>query len=101
LAIAPTPIENQPATVAAAQAQAQKPVKPKQPVKKEVEKAVSLSTALKRIVVKQPKIPVDELVKQLEAMGYTGRSVVTIKTLYSDCQTTLRVAAAAGLFPPF
>ena len=61
--------------------------------------APSMSHALKALVVRAPKMPLDELVSKLEAAGFKGRSRVTISTLQSDALTTLRAAAEAGLFP--
>jgi hypothetical protein len=40
----------------------------------------------------------DELYARLEKAGFTGRSKVIVATLQSDCVTTLKAAAEAGLF---
>ena len=61
-------------------------------------KAPSMSNALKAIVVREPKITVDELVARLEQAGFKGRSKVTISTLRSDALTTLAAAKEAGLY---
>jgi hypothetical protein len=74
--------------------------KPSKPPKVKAEKGVSLSTALKRLVVATPTIGVDELYDRL-MKDYPGRSKVTIQTLRSDCITTLQVAVDAGKFPAF
>jgi hypothetical protein len=58
-----------------------------------------MSGALKSIVVRQPSISTDELFAKLEEAGFKGRSKVTVATLQSDANTTLRAAADAGLFP--
>jgi hypothetical protein len=58
----------------------------------------SLSRAIKEIVVREPKVTTDALVTKLAEAGFKDRSRVTIATLQSDCVTTLRAAAEAGLF---
>jgi hypothetical protein len=96
-------VENRPVQEAAApdQTTTQTPVKAK-PVKvAKPEKGPSLSSALRSIVVKEPKISTDELFTRLEGMGFKGRAKVTVATLQSDCLQTLKAAVDAGLFPKF
>jgi hypothetical protein len=89
----------QEAKVAEVKAKAQATQKPKPPVKiAKTTKGPSLSHKLKEIVVREPRINADELYARLAKAGYTGRSIVTIKTLLSDAVTTLKVAKEAGLY---
>ena len=81
-------------TAAPAPTETTKKAKPVTPAKK----TLSMSRALKDVMVKSPKTTVDELVARLEAMGFKGRSKVTIATLRSDCLTTLAAARDAGLY---
>jgi hypothetical protein len=72
--------------------------KAKPPVKIEAaKKSLSMSRALKDIVVREPRISTDELYARLDKVGFTGRSKVTVATLRSDTLTTL-AAAHAGLY---
>jgi hypothetical protein len=75
------------------------PKKVKPPVKiKEAKKAKSMSRAIKDFLVREPRMPLDELVAKLNNAGFKGRSVVTIQTLRSDTLTTLAAARDAGLY---
>src|ERR1700730_176754 len=66
------------------------PKKVKPPVKiQEAKKAKSMSRAIKDFLVRQPRMPLDELVAKLNNAGFKGRSVVTIQTLRSDTLTNL------------
>jgi hypothetical protein len=60
---------------------------------------LSMSRALKDLVVREPKITIDALYAKLEAMGFKGRSKTTVATLQSEAITTLRAAVEANLFP--
>ena len=76
------------------------PKKVKPPVKiKEAKKAtLSMSRAIKDFLVREPRMPLDELVAKLNNAGFKGRSVVTIQTLRSDTLTTLAAARDAGVY---
>ena len=75
------------------------PKKVKPPVKiQEAKKAKSMSRAIKDFLVREPRMPLDELVAKLNNAGFKGRSVVTIQTLRSDTLTTLAAARDAGLY---
>jgi hypothetical protein len=86
-----------------AKVEAAKPKETKPTVSKTVKvtkpaKALSMSRALKDIMVAAPKTSIDELIARLEALGFKGRSKVTIATLRSDTLTTLAAARDAGLY---
>lgn len=57
----------------------------------------SMRRALKRIVVKNPKLSVDDLIGKLEAKGYDAPSKVTVTTIRADTRDTIKVMNEANL----
>jgi hypothetical protein len=76
------------------------PVVKKAPPPKPVQaaEALTLSRAIKDLLVREPKMQIDELVARLEKVGFKDQSTVTIQTIRSDTLTTLQAARDAGLY---
>lgn len=60
-------------------------------------KKISMRRALKQMVVKSPKLSVDDLIERLEKKGYDKPSKVTITTIRADTRDTIKVLNEAGL----
>jgi hypothetical protein len=91
------------ATEKPAAAKEPKPAEPKKPAPVKIAKtkkatAPSMSHALKALVVRAPKMPLEQLVAELEKAGFTGRSKVTIATLRSDGRIRRTMARTATQF---
>ena len=52
---------------------------------------------LKMIVIKKPKMPVDELIEALEKKGFKSPSKLTVTSIRSDTRDTMKVLAEAGI----
>jgi hypothetical protein len=86
----PTTTTTEPTTTAKPKAEAK--IKTSKPVK------LSMMATIKQVIVREPKLPLEELVKRLDAAGFAGRSRDTIALIRSDVINTLKVAKEAGLY---
>lgn len=76
---------------------AAKPAKEKAAKAPKSEKGMSMRRALKMIVIKKPKLAVDDLIEQLEKKGYKTPSKLTVTSIRSDTRDTIRVLNDAGV----
>lgn len=58
---------------------------------------VSMRRALKQIVIKKPKLGVDDLIEQLVKKGYDQPSRLTVTTIRADTRDTIKVLNEANL----
>ena len=88
-----------PAKAAAKGADAKKPAKDAEKKKPAAapKKGLSMRRTLKMIVIKTPKMPVDELIALLEKKGYKSPSKLTVTSIRSDTRDTMKVLNEAGL----
>ena len=77
---------------------AAKAAKPEKPAPKaKAVKPASMRRTLKMIVIKRPKMPVDELIEALEKKGFKSPSKLTVTSIRSDTRDTMKVLNDAGL----
>jgi hypothetical protein len=63
-------------------------------------KAISLSTAVRKIVVRNPELSIDEIVKRLLSAGRSQRELksrlTTVTTVLADSRATIKAAKELG-----
>lgn len=60
-------------------------------------KPTSMRRTLKMIVIKKPKMPVDELIEALEKKGFSAPSKITVVSIRADTRDTIKVLNEAGI----
>lgn len=60
-------------------------------------KPTSMRRTLKMIVIKKPKMPVDELIEALEKKGFKSPSKLTVTSIRADTRDTIKVLNEASI----